>query len=376
MSERMEKPADSSPVLPRRGRFRRIGVSVVSGLVLVVVFMALPGCYLARLGIGQLRVSWGQRLIGALLEEGALPADRLEALRLIDAIRRFGVDALGMDAGTSYTTYYDTGGCPVMYNVTASRADRLEAVTWWFPIAGTVAYKGFFSREDAVRERDYLERLGYDTLLSPVTAYSTLGWFRDPVLSTMLDDPPEVLAELILHEMTHATVYAPGQTDFNEELATVVGRAAATAFFVSREGPDGPTVRRQRARRADKARFGAWLRETRDALDAFYAGAGSAAEKRSGREALFAAARRRFADLVPSFETNAYAGFSRLPLNNAVILGLGRYNEMDDLLVRAEAKAGGVRELLRLARGWAGEPNPRAAVEAWLSSGRAAKAPS
>ncbi len=343
-------------------------------LALVVLlfpcFGVLPGCYLARLGFGQLRVASGQRPVAAVLDDPGVPETWRVSLRLIEDVRRFGTGALGLSVGESYTTFYDTAGRPVMYTVTAARSDRLEAVTWWFPVTGSVSYKGFFSRADAVRERDYLGRLGYDTLLSPVSAYSTLGWFRDPVLSTMLDDPPEALAELVLHEMTHATVYAPGRTDFNEQLASFVGSAAAEAFFAAREGPDGPTVRRQRARRADANRFGAWLRETREALEAFYAAPGTAASKRAGRGAVFERCRRRFEAVSASFRTDTYAGFARLRLNNAVVLALGSYNNMDDLFVRAAERLGGdLRELVRLARGWAATEDPRRAAARWLETG-------
>ncbi len=355
------------PRLP--GPRRRVAIGLPAAFLLFCLG-GLPGCYLVRLGCGQLRVASGQRPIEEVLADPSVSNAQRAALRLIGDVRRFGIGSLGLEAGESYTTFFDTHGRPVLYNVTAARVDRLEAVTWWFPVTGTVAYKGFFSREDAVRERDYLERVGYDALLSPVSAYSTLGWCRDPVLSTMLDDPPEALAELVLHEMTHATVYAAGQTDFNEQLASFVGGAAAEAFFVGREGPEGPTGRRLRARRRDASRLGEWLRETREALETYYGSEGSAAEKRAGREAVFVRARVRYAERAAAFETDTYAGICNLRLNNAVILALGRYNRADDLLVRALAKAGDdLRTLLRHARAWAATDDPRGAVRRWLDAG-------
>jgi predicted aminopeptidase len=345
-------------------RRRRVRAVLGAAAAAAVFFGALPGCYLIRLGCGQCSVAMGQRPLDDVIADPATPEPARRALRLVVEIRRFGVESLGMEAGDSYTTYYDTGGGPVLYNVTASRADRLEAVTWWFPVTGSVAYKGYFAREDARREREYLERIGYDALLSPVSAYSTLGWFRDPVLSTMLDDPPEALAELLLHEMTHATVYAPGDTEFNERLASFVGGAAAEAFFTAREGAEGPTVLRQRARRADERRFGAWLRETREALEAFYAGPGTAEEKRRGRASVFEAARARFQALQPCFETDTYDGFGRIALNNAVILACGRYNEAESPFARVADRLGGdLRELLRRAAAWAATADPAREAE-------------
>jgi len=355
--------------LPLRNR-RLAWAAALAALAAVVLFGVFPGCYLARLGCGQWRVASGQRPVAEVLADPATPEPARRSLRLLEDIRRFGIDALGMAAGDSYTTFFDTGGRPVMFNVTASRADRLEPVTWWFPVTGTVAYKGFFSAEDARRERDYLERIGYDALLSSVSAYSTLGWFRDPVLSTMLDDPPEALAELVLHEMTHATVYAAGDTDFNERLASYVGGAAAEAFFAAREGSDGPTVLRQRARRRDERRFGGWLRETRDALEAWYGGPGTAEEKRRGRAVLFEAAAARFRALVPSFETDTCAGFARVTLNNAVLLAYGRYNESETPFEKVASRLGGdLREMLRLAKGWAASGDPSGEAERFAGNG-------
>jgi predicted aminopeptidase len=358
--------------LPRRLLLAALSV----GLAAVILFGVLPGCYLARLGAGQFRVAAGQRPVEEVLSDPATPEPHRVSLRLIRDVRRFGVETLGMSAGDSYTTYFDTQGRPVMYNVTASRADRLEPVTWWFPVAGTVAYKGYFSIEDARRERDYLERIGYDALLSPVSAYSTLGWFRDPVLSTMLDDPPDMLAELVLHEMTHATVYAAGDTDFNEQLASYVGGAAAEAFFTAREGADGPALRHHRSRLADGNRFGGWIRETRSQLQAFYDGPGTSEAKRAGREAVFASARERFQALLPAFETDAYRGFARVRLNNAVILSLGRYNDTEDLFARAAAKLGGdLRQLMDRAKTWAREDHPLEAARRWAGMPPGAAAP-
>jgi predicted aminopeptidase len=372
--EQLQTPVES--VTPRRRvTLRLLLAGLAAGTAGAVLFSALPGCYLARLGAGQFRVASGQRSVEEVLVDPATPESHRDALRLIGEIRRFGVETLGMTTGDSYTSYFDTKGRPVMYNVTASRADRLEPVTWWFPVVGSVAYKGFFSFEDAKRERDYLERLGYDALASPVSAYSTLGWFRDPVLSTMLDDPPEVLAELVLHEMTHATVFAAGDTDFNELLASFMGGAATESFFNAREGADGPTLRRHRARQADRRRFGAWIRETRTALVDFYAGPGTAEEKRAGRQAVFAAARERFKERSSGFETDSYRGFERVRLNNAILLSLGRYNDTEKLFAGAAAKAGGnLRRLMELAKAWALEDRPQEAARRWAEAATEASA--
>lgn len=338
--------------------------------------LSLSGCYLARLGAGQLGVVLGQRPIADVLADPTTRPDRRRALEFIGEVRRFGVEALGLNAGESYTSLYDTGDGPVSFVVTAAYVDRLEPITWWFPVVGAVAYKGFFSEEDARRERGYLERLGYDTALFPVEAYSTLGWFRDPVLSTMLDDPPEALAELVLHEMTHATVYAAGDTDFNEQLASFVGSAGAEEFFTRGEGAGGARARAVRARRADARRFAAFLREARRMLEAFYRRPGSSADKRRGRAHVFAAIQELFDTARPGFETRTYDGFDPGRLNNAIFLAYGRYHDVEEDFERVSRASGGdLRRVLGTARALAAGGAPRQALREWLAERGEGRAP-
>ncbi|MCA9774524.1 MAG: aminopeptidase, partial [Myxococcales bacterium] len=237
--------------------------------------------------------------------------------------------------------------------LTAASRDRLEALTWWFPIVGRVPYLGFFDKDDGIARRDKLAAEGYDTELRGVPAFSTLGWFADPIFSSMLTLPDTVLVNTIIHELTHATLFVPGDVEFNENLATFVGNRGAVDFFVERDGPASPRARRVLDDQADAQRFGAFMRRMIDGLTAYYASGASREEKIAGREREFDHWRRRFTtEVVPELRGDRYGGFADASLNNAVILSLGAYYRDLGLFDRAYEVCG--RDLPRLVRALVG----------------------
>lgn len=241
-----------------------------------------------------------------ILADPTLPEEDRRAIEWVADVKAFGEREIGLARTSAYTTYFDTRGRPITWIVSACPPDRFEPVTWWFPLVGSVPYKGFFRREDALEEAAALLGRGYDVSLTPVAAYSTLGYLPDPILPTMLDDPPEDLAALILHELTHATLYRPGDADFNEGLATFVGRRGAIDHA--------------------RARFGEGSVPHERACRAF--------EEERGRAARTEEAFRRLRDLYASelprgrklALRDATAGFR---VNNARLLMSRRYGRLD-----------------------------------------------
>src|SRR5882672_4779912 len=200
----------------------------------------LTGCYILVQAQGQLRMLLTSQRIDDLLADPRVPdATKLKLLFVRD-VKSFGEHQLGLSRSNNYETFYDTQGKPITYVVSACRNDRFQQHTWWFPIIGDVPYKGFFAREDAVAEAKELEKEGLDVSLGTAAAYSTLGYFPDPVLSTMLKYPDEQLAALLLHELTHGTIYLPGGTDFNEGLASFVGWQGALEYARWKHGIHSP----------------------------------------------------------------------------------------------------------------------------------------
>jgi hypothetical protein len=167
--------------------------------------------------------------------------------------RDFAADSLALDAGRSYTTFSRLDSDTLALVVSAAHQDRFAAHTWWFPIVGHVPYKGFFSEARARREMERLERRGFDTYMRPTSAFSTLGWFNDPLVSPLLRYDSVSLANTVIHEIFHNTLYLSGQAMFNESLAQFVGSRGAIAFFCSRMGEASRRVRRRPRRLGRRA---------------------------------------------------------------------------------------------------------------------------
>src|SRR5690606_1367974 len=162
----------------------------------------------------------GREPIRELLEEPELPAERKERLELVLSVRRFASDRLGLDVGGAYASYSEVPPGALLHVLSAAEQTRLVPYTWWFPIVGHVAYKGFFEEAEAREAQAELREEGYDTWVRGTVAFSTLGWFDDPVLSSWLQRDDVDLAELLLHELLHRTTYVEGATSFNESFAT------------------------------------------------------------------------------------------------------------------------------------------------------------
>jgi len=286
-------------------------------LALLFLLPPLCGCYILTQAQGQLRVLLNSERIDTLLADPKVPDAMKLKLLFVREIKAFGEHELGLKRSSNYETFYDTKGLPITYIVSACRKDRFEPYIWWFPIVGDVPYKGFFYKEDAQEEAKALKEEGYDVSVGMAAAYSTLGYFPDPVLSTMLDYPEEHLVALILHELTHGTIYLPGGTDFNEGLASFVGWQGALEFARRRNGISSPQYDRTVRAFAAEERRDERAREVFRKLDALYKSGKPHREIMSERDRV--------------------AGF---PVNNAQILMQRRYGRYDEFRVKFE-KAGG-----------------------------------
>ncbi|RRB02380.1 aminopeptidase [Larkinella rosea] len=191
---------------------------------------------------GQFRILWNTRPVEEVLADASFPDSLKQKIELIQEIKRYAVDSLGINPSKNYTTFYDQHGQPILWVVVASEKYRLNAKEWAFPIIGTFAYKGFFEHERAMQELDALKQQGYDTRLNEVSAWSTLGFFRDPILSSMLKRSEGQLAELIIHELTHGTLFVKDNLEYNENLADFVGEYGALKFLTQKYGADSPAA--------------------------------------------------------------------------------------------------------------------------------------
>lgn len=185
---------------------------------------------------GQLKVIMGAQPIEYFLENPDFPDSLKQKLRLTQEVRRFAIDVLGMKSSDNYTKMYDQQGKVLLWNVSASEPFQLKAYTWRYPFLGKMPYRGFFELKRAKKEAEKLKEQGYDVRIRPVGGWSTLGILEDPLLSNMLDRTDGALAELIIHELTHATIFIREEVEFNENLASFIGEYGAQLFLTSHYG--------------------------------------------------------------------------------------------------------------------------------------------
>jgi predicted aminopeptidase len=315
------------------------------------------GCspvYVLKAGLAQAEILRNREPISEVVGDPATDQATRDKLAFALEARRFAAEELGIDVGDAYTQYTELESDTLALVLSAARQDRLVPKTWWFPIVGHVPYKGFFDEADARSEQEELEEEGYDTWLRPTAAFSTLGWFNDPILSSMLRSDEIEVVETLLHELSHRYLFAPGRVRFNESFATWAGRVGAARFFCTREGggPDTLKCARARARWRDYQRFGVFVDGLVAELTDLYGDTALArARMLERREELFDAALERFDEEVqPTFESVTFAGFRRAPLNNATLLARMRYYHRlpdFDALLEREGSLGAAMAYLR-----------------------------
>lgn len=265
------------------------------GLALVAVFILVYAATHYRLvgyGISQLRgqlsIILDSRKVEECLSDPGFPDSLRTKLLEVQRIRRYAVDSLGLYDSRNYTTFYDQKGKPSLWVLTACAPYELKAYEWEFPLLGKVPYKGFFDYDNGLPEEHELSALGYDTEYSPVGGWSTLGFFPDPILSNMLRRSTGSLAELIIHELTHATVYLPGSTDYNENFATFVGEEGARKYLTATYGDTSSQLKDYIQKQQDEALFGAYMLQSANRLESMYCEMKNLkiAEKKERKEAM------------------------------------------------------------------------------------------
>ena len=311
-------------------------LSVVPSLVSMVFFsmvlLLFSGCYTLKQGTAML----GYLGKAIPLEELAAREGTAQAAfaeRVTD-IRRFAMEELGLKASKNYTRYVEVDRDYLAAVVSACAADSFTRHEWSFPVVGTVPYKGFFNIEDARKEAAKLSSRGLDVWIRPVDAFSTLGWFRDPLFSYMNDYTDYQLADLLIHELVHATVFIKGKVQFNEQLAEFIGTQGARLYIERRFGIDSPEYLSIDSGSADSRTFRKYLTELRSELETVYARTDlSRGSKLAEKERIIKNAQERFEEEYESrFESGNYRGFAAMTINNAYLDLYQLYHEEDNFL--------------------------------------------
>ena len=304
------------------------------GLMGFVMLNASCGIgYVVSSSYHQMALLWSKVPVEDARASGELTPKQLDALDVIADVRAFGSE-MGLSATENYSAIaldWDR----TIWNVSGCAPDRFEAKTWWFPIVGRVPYLGFFSEEDVREKALDIGAEDMDVYVRKVAAYSTLGWFEDPILVPMLSWREFDIARLILHELTHATLWLPSDVNFNESFANFVGDVAAERYMAARHGVEGKPYLDALAGRSDQKRWRDLLHRLYQDLDALYSKDGTTrAERLEGKKAIFAMLIRRVEE----------AGFRRPEpylrsaregtWNNARMIQFRAYNQ-DEALFRA-----------------------------------------
>ncbi|WP_375540457.1 aminopeptidase [Rugamonas apoptosis] len=312
------------------GQFRNVLFRARYWLVGSGLALMLAGCaqfkYYMQAAQGQYALWSDARPIEDWLGDPSTDPQLKARLEKALRIRRFAVHHLGLPDNASYKNYAALSRPFVLWNVVATPELSLRPIKWCFPIAGCVSYRGYYSKEDALAYAAELRAEGDDVQVGGVPAYSTLGWFSDPLLSTFINYSDAELARMIFHELAHQVVYVQGDSQFNEGFATTVEEAGVQLWLdlygndAMREG-----YARYHARREE---FLALLVRHRAALAANYARHASTHHKREEKARIFAALKADYLKLKESW--GGYAGYDRWfaePLNNAHLSAVATYQE-------------------------------------------------
>lgn len=264
------------------------------------------------------------------LQDPNLDETKKNKLLLAQEARVFGEQTLHLKSTKNYTSYVELGRPYVTYVVSAAAKWELKHHQWSYPFMGKMPYKGYFNEADAVEEEKSLQADGLDTFMRGVSAYSTLGWFNDPILSSMLRYDDYDLVNTIIHETVHATLYIKSSADFNERLATFLGDKGAEQFYLKKEGPESATLAQIKKENADSKLFSHFISGELRALEDWYKNLPVADRNEEKRLERIAQIQKNFVtNLQPQLHTDSYKKFPEYKLNNARLLVYKTY--MQDL---------------------------------------------
>ncbi|MBW2723574.1 MAG: aminopeptidase [Deltaproteobacteria bacterium] len=284
-------------------------------LLALVLLLNSTGCYHGHLAVGQVKLLCARQPVAQLLDDPETDADLRAKLLLVQEARSFAA-TLGLEVQGQYTSYVPWPHDRIVTNIITTKPGTIEAANFRFPIVGEVPYKGFFDRERAEREAERLRASGMDVCMGAIRAYSTLGWFDDPLTAPMLNTTDERLFETVIHELVHATVFVKSQPDFNEGVANFIGEEAVVLYYSQHAAESSAASGTQRsgvnprARIDDDRMIAATLMSLRDEIAQLYAEELPEPERVRLRESLEISGREKLADL-------SLRSRSALPLSKA-----------------------------------------------------------
>jgi predicted aminopeptidase len=340
----------------------------MAGIILLSGSALFSGCYTLKQGLTLLGYLGRAVPLESLAEVSGGETPGLSAgafAEQVEDIRRFAMEELGLKESANYTKYVELDRAYLAAVVSAAAKDSFTRYEWWYPVLGKMPYKGFFDVKDARKEAEKLRRKDLDVWIRGVDAFSTLGWFKDPLYSYMRGYPPHRLADLIIHELLHATIYLKNQAQFNEELAEFVGGQGARLYMEKRFGPDSEEYRAMADGGPDRDAFIAFIRELIAALEAVYQSGVSREEKLARKETIIRSAQKRFEETYDSrFRGNAYRSFAGQEVNNAYLELYRLYHAEENYFEELYRHSGlSLADFIAAVKTLNGKENPRIQLE-------------
>lgn len=291
--------------------------------------------YGVRMGQGQISIILKSKKVEKYLNDPQYPDSLKQKILLIKEIKKFTVDELGFQPSPNYNKMYDQKGKPMMYVVTGCEKYSLKPMTWEFPIIGKVTYKGFFSKEEAEEESSRIEKLGYESRIRIVNAWSTLGWFRDPIMSSMLEEPVGDIAEVIIHELSHGTIFVKNNVDLSENLANFIGDKGAHLFLVKKFGKNSKEYVEYVENSSDYEKYSMHFIRSAKMMDSLYATQSFIKLDTLTKEKI---KQEHILKVVNAIDTISFyhpeyfrSKFKEKLPNNAVFIVFRQYNSMQDV---------------------------------------------
>jgi predicted aminopeptidase len=316
-------------------------------LLLISVLLFLGGCdsaYLARGAYEEGRLLWNRKPINTVLANPKLSPEMKQKLELVLQVRDFAHNQLGLNVGGAYTSLTPVDSGAVTWVMMAAMKDSLTSYSWWFPIVGWVPYRGYFDERKARQEAIKLEEAQLDTFVRPAVAFSSLGFFNDPVLSNLLSLDRVVLAGVLIHELFHRTYFLASNVMFDESAANYVGSRGAIEFFIHTEGPNSPDVARAREILESQIKFADFLSREEARLLDIYQSKLPRSQILARRKVAFEQIKADYTRLKPSLSGLDRYDLDREPLNNAVFISYRIYfHDFANFIALEQLRQGNVR---------------------------------
>jgi predicted aminopeptidase len=340
--------------------------------IIVVAWLAgaPTGRYLVRAAIAEGRILARRRSIEGIIADSSTKPPTARELKVVLSARQFARDSVGLAAKASFTTFSQLDRDTLVLVLSGAYRDKLTSYTWWFPIVGRVPYKGYFDFGAAREAARSLDAAGFDVYLRSSPAFSTLGWFNDPLLSTSIGPDTLYLANTVLHELTHNTFYAAGQAVFNESFANFVGARGSAWFFRSR-GSRAAADEADARWSDEKLMAEFWSRLYATVDSAFHAHPLDSLARLQARDTVYSRARRELVDVMgPRLRTIGPRSLERMRLDNAALLAHRLYATDLDLFDEVWVKTRGdlrlaVPQIISLAK--SRPRDPFGALRDWIA---------